>query len=362
MINILDYGAVGDGETDNTSMIQAALDAAAEQHCSVLVPEGHFLSSRLKVPSFCGLVGQPSWSFRANGGSILELNDPEAACLIDVSHTHGVTLDGLCLEGARLGNRVHGIGLDQPEFGGHGEATPLLIERCRINGFSGCGIHLNRAWCFSIRHCMVCHSRADGVWLRGWDGFILDNWLSGNGGAGFAAIEENASVTFTANRVEWNHTAGIEVHGGDHYNINNNFFDRHGGPAIELKDRAGVPCSQMTVTGNILYRNGKPGRCGNGRHDSSHIRCRNAEGIVITSNVCQVFEDDPNSPEGDGSSPDWGMVIEGLENVIIKDNILHRGYKKEMLVDLGNHRGTVIIKDNIGSLYIETPEPAGKER
>lgn len=358
MISILDYGAVGDGKTNNTSMIQAALDVAADQRCSVLVPEGHFLTSTLKVPSFCGLVGRPSWGYRENGGSILELNDPESSCLVDVSHSRGVTLDGLCLEGGRIGKRIHGISLDQKAFGEYGEENTLLVERCRVNGFSGCGIHLNRAWCFSIRHSMICHCGGDGIWLRGWDGFILDNWLSGNEGSGFGAYEENASVTFTANRVEWNFRAGIEVHGGDHYNINNNFFDRHGGPAIELMDRDGVPCSQMTVTGNILFRNGKPKRCGKDPHDSSHIRCRNAEGVVITNNVCQVFEDDPNSPEGDGTSPDWGIVVGGLENVIIKDNIFHKGYKKELLADLGGHCGTVMIKDNIGSLFVDAPEPA----
>lgn len=40
MINILDTGAVGDGVTDNTSAIQAALDRAAENEEAVYVPEG----------------------------------------------------------------------------------------------------------------------------------------------------------------------------------------------------------------------------------------------------------------------------------------------------------------------------------
>ena len=358
MINILDFGAVPDGKTDNTSMIQAALDSAAEAKASVFVPEGRFLTSTLTIPSFCGLVGKPTWGYRASGGSVLELNDPEASCLIDVGDSFGVTIEGLSLDGGNLGEEVHGISLDRDVFGGHGEESTLLVDGCRVDSFSGCGIYLNRAWCFSIRHSMVSHCGGDGIWLRGWDGFILDNWLSGNGRAGFGAYEENASVTFTANRVEWNHTGGIEVHGGDHYNINSNFFDRHGGPAIELTDRDGIPCSQMTVNANILYRNGKPERCGSGTYDSSHIRCRNAEGVVITSNVCQAHKDDPNSPIIDGSSPDWGIVVEGLENVIIRDNILHRGYKKDLLVDLGGHRGPVLIRDNLGSVYVEEHELA----
>ena len=39
----------------------------------------------------------------------------------------------------------------------------------------------------------------NGVWIRGWDGFLLDNWLSGNGEAGYGAYEENLSITMTGN-------------------------------------------------------------------------------------------------------------------------------------------------------------------
>ncbi|WPJ95171.1 right-handed parallel beta-helix repeat-containing protein [Coraliomargarita algicola] len=358
MINILDYGAVGDGKTDNTAAIQQALDAAGELRCSVLIPEGRYRTSRLRVPSYCGIVGHPSWGFRDVGGSVLELNDAQASCLLDVSDTSGVNLDGLSLEGHRGGDGVHGIALDQEDYGANGAENSLTIERCRVNGFSGNGVYLHRAWCFSIRHCMISHCGGDGVWLRGWDGFIMDNWLTGNERAGFGAYEENASVTFTANRLEWNFTAGIEIHGGDHYNITGNFFDRHGGPAIELMDRSGVPASQITVTGNILYRNGKPQRCGDQPYDSSHIRCMNAEGVVISSNVCEVSEDDPKSTESDGNSPEWGIVIGGLNDVIIKDNILHKGFKDQLMVDLGGHKGTVIIKDNIGSAFVESPVSA----
>src|ERR1035438_1598757 len=53
------------------------------------------------------------------------------------------------------------------------------------------GVRLTRAWCFSIRHSMIAYNAGDGISLRGWDGFFLDNWLSGNLGAGFAAREEN---------------------------------------------------------------------------------------------------------------------------------------------------------------------------
>lgn len=194
-------------------------------------------------------------------------------------------------------------------------------------------------------------------WLRGWDGFILDNWLTGNAKASFGAYEENASVTFTANRVEWNAGPGIEIHGGDHYNITGNFIDRSGGPGIDLKDRDGIPASQITVNSNVIYRNGKPKHCQSLPYESAQIRCRNARGVVITSNVGEVAADDPKAPKADGPSPDYGIVIGGLQNCIIKDNVFDNGYKRELIVDLGDHQKGVLVKDNIGCAYDPSVRP-----
>ncbi len=75
----------------------------------------------------------------------------------------------------------------------------------------GDGVNLRRAWVFSIRHSMLGWNPGDGLRFRGWDGFIMDNWFSVNQGAGVAAHDENASVTFTANRVEWNEQENILI-------------------------------------------------------------------------------------------------------------------------------------------------------
>lgn len=53
--NILDFGAVGDGVTDNTTAIQAALDSGAFQ---VVFPAGVYVTGALTIPDWVELVGE----------------------------------------------------------------------------------------------------------------------------------------------------------------------------------------------------------------------------------------------------------------------------------------------------------------
>ncbi len=59
IVSVLEFGARGDGVTDDTAAIQAALSAAsALGGAAVLLPAGTYLvSSKINVPSKCGLIG-----------------------------------------------------------------------------------------------------------------------------------------------------------------------------------------------------------------------------------------------------------------------------------------------------------------
>ncbi len=344
-LSILDFGAVGDAKTDCTAAIQTALLKATEHEATVFVPAGVYLTSRLYLPAKVGLVGEPTWSFREFGGSILRLNDPSASCLLDLTSAKGSTVNGLCLDGQSLGQGIHGIGVDKPGFGESEEA--FRIERCRISNFTGDGIHLNRIWCFSIRHNMVSHNEGNGINLHGWDGFILDNWLSGNRKAGFNTFDKNASITFTSNRVEWNRQAGIQVHGGGHYNFTGNYIDRSGGPGIAFLMRGDVPCRNMTATGNVIYRSGAPNWGELGENESVQMIADGAEGLVFGQNAMHAGRNDRASGE---FSPDVSMILRRLKNSVITNNVMNDGSLKKLIVDLGEHGENVVIENNVGTL------------
>ena len=341
LINIYSFGARCDDSTDNTASIQKAIDAAAKTGATVLIPQGTFLTSTLKLYPHVGMIGYPTWSYRDFGGSILSLNSENAKCLIDITGAFGTTINGLCLDGAGLGKDIHGVLVDKSDYGKQ-EDTPL-IERCRISHFSGDAVRLSRIWCFRVRSCMLSHCGGNGLYVRGWDGFILDNWFSGNRGIGFAATEENASNTLTGNRIEWNRSGGIVVNGGNNYNITGNYIDRSGGPAICLLKNT----HDFAITGNMIYRSGKPEWTPDDNNASTHIRFDNCAGMVFTGNSLRAGRDDG----GKGIySPSNAIVYGGLKNCIIKDNTMNNGALKNLLLDTGGNGENVIVKDNVGQL------------
>ncbi len=349
-LNVRNFGAAGDGKTDDTAPLQRAIDAAAVNSSGVFLPPAIYITRELHVRPGIALIGIPAWNYSGPGGSTLRLAGPDAPGLLNLTDARGATIDGLALDGRGLGQNVHGIFTERTAYGPHEDG--FRIERCQITCFTGDGLHLERAWCFSVRHCECMANHGDGLSLRGWDGFILDNWLSGNGRAGFAARDENASVTFTANRVEWNSEENFVVVGGDGYQITGNFFDRAGTVGIALRHNPQTagwnkgPCTQFAITGNFIKRSGRFAKAGT--HDSAQIVLEGSSGVTCAGNVLESGRDDGNQGVW---SPSFGIVWQGLENCVLANNVLHEGALQQLMVDLGGKRDGVIVKDNPGSLF-----------
>lgn len=188
VFDITKFGAVSDGVTDCTVAIQKALDAAGEVQGCVTVPPGTYLTGELHMRAHTRLEGYSAWSFRDDGISVLKLCDENAECLLDITGAFGCSVAGISMNGARLGKNIHGILLRWDKANGGGQEDTPTIDDCRIGSFSGDGVRLEHIWCFSVRHSMLHRNGGAGLYIEGWDGFIIDNWFTANAKGGMLAI------------------------------------------------------------------------------------------------------------------------------------------------------------------------------
>src|ERR1700733_10579667 len=165
LLDARQFGAIGDGHTDDTAALQRAIDSAAEKSGGVFLPPTVYLTGELHVRPGIALVGIPAWNYSGPGGTTLRLAGPNAPGLLNLTDARGATVDGLALDGRNMGKNVHGIFTSRAAYGPHEDG--FRIERCQIAHFSGDGISLSHAWGFSVRHCELMAHHGDGLRLGG---------------------------------------------------------------------------------------------------------------------------------------------------------------------------------------------------
>ncbi len=351
IFDICEMGAVGDGKTDCTAVIQKAMDLAGACGGVVSIAPGNYLTGRLCVRAGITICGNAAWSYGAPGGSVLTLNDAHASCLLDITGAQGVRLERLCLEGKGLGSEIHGVFLSWDDYNGGGREDTPVIDRCCVSGFSGDGVHLHHVWCFTLRSSYLCRNGGAGLFVDGWDGFINDNWLSANGRCGMLGGKWCSAVTFHANRVEWNGAGGVILPAGESFCATGNFFDRNLGAGLRLGSPDGVYYCPVLGT-NLFRRNGKPPHTGrfDDPLDSCHIRLIHCHNACITGNSFRYGRDD-----GDVGvySPDYGIVTQGCTGAVISSNAMQECCLKACLHDEESTNETV--QGNSMSLYRKIP-------
>ena len=135
MLDVLEFGAVADGVTDNTGAIQTALNIAAEQGGVVYFPPGTF---RITAPL---LVGSRTWIRGAGRGVSRVVNEPSSRTnafhntrFEGDPNTHILISDLTIAAGAATGPSLHGVRFTNVRGG--------RIARCEITGFAGANILL----------------------------------------------------------------------------------------------------------------------------------------------------------------------------------------------------------------------------
>ena len=339
VFNVRDFGAKGDGKTSDTAAIQSALDAAGKIQGTVYFPAGKYVCAKLKLPPNTTMLAEPQWGYRGMAGAVLLLESEDADCVVDITGSFGGRVCGLYIRG--LGKKAkisHGIYLNNDKYSPKEDSC--VIEDCRVENFSGDGVYLKRVWLFIVRRNIFMGNGGAGIRVQGWDGFVSDNQLSANSSGGFVGDTTVATVMFTANRVEWNGSFGLDIPGGDAWNITGNCFDRNWGAGLRLCNVA-----DSTVTGNVFRRCGKDASK-LGDIYSCQVYLESCRGIAVTANSGAAGKDD----RGKGAiTPKYGFVTKNLTYCAVTSNTMYMGFTDKFFNELSPNTECV-VKDNLGTI------------
>lgn len=204
IVSVKDFGATGDGVTDDTAAIQAALDYAALVFATVLLPRGDYRTSdALVLSSTTGLRGegldQSSIRYYGVGGSAIELAGTVLLGKVKCS------LEGFAIYDN--GSGVNGINMSYCHYS--------VLRHLRIFGFT-IGLTISNCWNNEYEFIITESNTQDGINLSSVDANAL-NFVSclgtGNGRAGFYA-EGGRSVLCSGCTWEANTQYGVYLAGG----------------------------------------------------------------------------------------------------------------------------------------------------
>lgn len=228
VFNVMDYGAVGDGSTDDTTAIQAAITAAQAVTGVVFLPSRTFKHTGLTITASIDLVGS-GWYF---GGTVL-LNSSLTNPNISITSGAGPRLFNMNVKGNRL---TGGSSSDVLYL--HSQA-PTLLDRVNVSDAAGYGLHIvGNTSLLAIRNSYFNSNVGSAIYGRGYGAAqinavdIFQTSVSSNLGHGIDLI--GLRVNIRDGIIQGNGGVGIRINGSDvptisctasDYNITGNYFE-----------------------------------------------------------------------------------------------------------------------------------------
>lgn len=137
-LNVRDFGAHGDGSTDDTGALQAAIDAVREHGGSVHLPPGVYVTRKLTLYSrvhLRGAGGDATTLKLADGANTAIIESDDFARFTGTRSIGGITLFSirdLTLDGNKEHNKRGGYGVRLYGYGF--ELTEVIAFNCRNDG------------------------------------------------------------------------------------------------------------------------------------------------------------------------------------------------------------------------------------
>jgi parallel beta-helix repeat protein len=340
MLSAKDFGAVGDGTTNDTAAIQAAIDAGAGK--SVFFPPGTYRLSKVLVSAgdARALVGVP-------GQTILKTLSSDIADvqILEVTNVADVTVDGLVFDGnaSAITNFQNVVQLYN--------AQRIRFSRCAFQNTRGIALLLST----NIQNCVIEGNRFlncgytggitganrrqaiafVGATVGGADSYgnrVLDNTFENTGLDCISWISQNYGAV-SGNRMNVMGAAGIYCSSSRHSVISGNVVRSGPGAGDPYVTGIDIPNSaNIAVTGNIVHECSADGigiyagtsnctvsgnTCLNNDQDGTVVKRGgiyvHGSGHTITGNVCA----DTQATK----TQDYGLLVNtAATNVVIDES------------------------------------------
>jgi parallel beta-helix repeat protein len=188
-VSVLDHGAKGDNNTDDTAAIQAAISEGNKTGAAVLIPSGVYRVSQLVLMKGTILQGVSSGTYPDNnaisGASVLaRIGNTNKDVLLAPDGANYCRIFDLAIDGNK-NNNVTGHGLCVAD-GAAGQEGQIIVDRCYFHDNPSSNVylgHLRRA--NNIHNSVFNYSKnGDGITVAGSDNTIASNILGSNSRAG----------------------------------------------------------------------------------------------------------------------------------------------------------------------------------
>lgn len=325
-VSVKDFGAVGDGVTDDTAAIQAALDSSVR---SILVPPGTYrITSSLNLNQDVFLEGCGGIQDPSDGGQISKIEADgnfDALVLKSSSYFGWLTLKNLYI--AKTGGAANtNVGIKAAAFAPH-----VQIERCLVEGFDiGLDMFLGLANLVSV------NSRFNNVGFRlKGTSFTVQDCYANRNVTGYRILEQTvyssllncASDANTGNAYEFTGTTGPYTTQSDsansyvtmtacgaeacgRYLYVNGDFDLNIAQPSSFNMTGTPTCVEIESARKVLFRNIGPGFGNLNWVDVNYAKC--------TVDVLQVEGDMPHftnvSPPA-ATYTDVGAAVSGMKTL-----------------------------------------------
>lgn len=248
--NVLDFGATGNGVTDDTAAIQAAVNAArADGGGTVYIPEGTFIVTGHTEPSDGAIMLYDNITLTGAGMGLTNIKvadgwDMKMTGVIRTPYgagTENVTVNNLTIDGNRDNVNVKIDGW----FNGYapgkiGYDSNITLDRVEIKDCSGYGFDPHE----QTLNLSITNSIAHG---NGLDGFVADYIVGG----------------VYANNIAYNndrHGFNLVTNSSDLIVSNNIAYDNGGNGIVAQRGSENLPWPKdLVITGNEVYNNALEG-------------------------------------------------------------------------------------------------------